>query len=219
MSSATEAVRFTASLALLALSACHGSDESADNQRTTADTSSCISGDPTQPIEVNVVYRGANGELVPGTPMASIPLIEPPQGGEALFVGVRARNLAACNVTLSVALVDGPSGSVVAVDQRPVALELADDGWLVPQRSSELINYSNVPACPQAGIPRSVDGNDFEVHVTLKDPGGRSGDVTLDVLPTCSEGGQFDTCHCLCSKDYKLGGGCDAGVSDGDSRD
>jgi hypothetical protein len=165
-------------------------------------------------MEVTYVYRAVDGQMIEGQPMAEIPLIEPPQGGEALFVGVRAHNLSSCNVTLSAALIDKGTGSVVALDRRPVSLELGDDGWLSPQRPQELSNYSNLPACPQAGLARAIDGNLYELRLVVSESDSRSATVSVDVLPSCAEAGHVHECSCECSVGYVLGGGCDAGISD-----
>jgi hypothetical protein len=201
MSSATE--RWACLSLLLGALACGDPVDSGANE-----SESCFVGDADEPIELEVVHRAADGACVPISDMAEVPLIQPPQGGKILFVGVRARNLDGCGLTLATALVEPDTGAVVSLERRPVTLERGADGWMLPERPSEASNYSNLPACPRADLTRSVEGEIYELRVNITDSAGRKAGTSIHVIPTCGEPALSELCHCECSKDYKLGGGC-----------
>src|SRR3712207_1673594 len=81
---------------------------------------SCFVGDSSSAMEFEVVYRTVQGEVERANEMGKIPLIQPPQGGKVLLVGVRARNLDPCSLIISTALVDPASDAVVALERRPI---------------------------------------------------------------------------------------------------
>jgi hypothetical protein len=205
MSSAIERMPLLASV--LGALACGGS--------SSAPAKSCFLGDASKPAELEVVYRTADGMTVSASDMATIPLIQPPQGGKVLFVGARARNVDGCGLTLATALVDPGTGAVVSLERRPVTLEPTGDGWMRPKRPTEASNYSNLPACPRADIDRSIEGEVYELRVSISDSAGRKAQTSIRVIPTCGEPELAELCHCECSKDYRLGAGCteDAGAT------
>jgi hypothetical protein len=168
----------------------------------------CFVGDVAKSAEFDVVYRTADGELKLAEDMAQVPLIQPPQGGKVLFLGVRARNLDGCGLTLATALVEPESGAVVSLERRPVTLEANGEGWMEPQRPTEASNYSNLPACPRADLARSIEGEVYELRVNITDAAGRKAERSMRIVPACGEPGLLELCHCECSKDYRLGGGC-----------
>ncbi|HKP62546.1 MAG TPA: hypothetical protein VJV78_37685 [Polyangiales bacterium] len=201
MSSATE--RWARCAWLLGVLAC-----AQDAEQGATESDSCFVGDESKPIEFEVVHRTADGECLSTGDMAEMPLIQPPQGGKVLFVGVRARNLDGCGLTLATALVEQQTGAVISLERRPVRLEEVDDGWMMPQRPTEASNYSNLPACPRADLARSIEGEVYELRVSITDNANRKASTTMQIIPTCGEPNLAELCHCECSKDYKLGGGC-----------
>ena len=201
MSSAIERSALCASL-VFAL-AC--AEETAEGEQ---DSKSCFFGDESKPLEFDIVHRDADGECVSTEEMGEIPLIQPPQGGKVLFVGVRARNLNGCGLTLATALVEPDTGSVISLERRPVMLEPVGDGWMEPERPTEASNYSNLPACPRADLERSIEGEPYELRVSITDKDGRKGSASMQVIPICGESKLAELCQCECSKDYRLGGAC-----------
>jgi hypothetical protein len=189
----------------LALPAC-GADTALTEMEARAE--SCFVGDVSKPLEFDVVYRTAEGELKSTEDRSEVPLIQPPQGGKVLFVGIRARNINGCGVTLATALCEPEGGEVLSLERRPVTLELAADGWMIPERPSEASNYSNLPACPRADLTRSVANELYELRVSITDRDGRKAGTSLQVIPTCGEPERSELCECECSKDYKLGRSC-----------
>ena len=163
----------------------------------------CIAGDPQQALELQVVYRSTGSFMPVGA--APIPLIQPPQGGQVLYIGVRARNIAGCSVTINTALVDTTTRAVVSLESRPIFLELGTDGWLQPRQPTAASNYSNLPACPRANLTRPIDGQTYELQVVLTDEQGRVGRASMNIVPTC---GGATLCHCQCAQNYMLGMPC-----------
>jgi hypothetical protein len=212
MSSATEKA-LTALLLSLACASCGSDDAKADpaHERMSASQSgSCTSGDPKQPLEIDLVYRDVNGAMMPLAELADLPLIQPPQGGKVLLVGVRARNIEGCTLMLSTALRDAADNMIVSLERRPVSLEPDADGWLRPLQPMELSNYSNLPACPHANLTHSINGEPYVIEISATDAAGRNAKLTRKIVPTCAEPASLDLCLCECTKDYTLGGACGA---------
>jgi len=168
----------------------------------------CIAGDPQQALEVNVVYRTTDTFMpIPVAP-AQAQLIQAPQGGQVLFVGVRVTNIAGCNVTISTSLVDTGTGAVASLESRPITLEKGTDGWLQPRLPTSMSNYSNLPACPRANLTRSIDNQTYELRVRLTDAQGRMSLTSTNIVPTCGTGANATLCHCQCAQNYVQGMPC-----------
>jgi hypothetical protein len=168
----------------------------------------CLAGDPTQALQLRLGYRTDTGFTALGAATSSIALTQAPQGGQVLFVGVEARNVAGCTATIATALVDTQTQAVVSLESRPIFLDLASDGWLAPLQPTALSNYSNLPACPRASLTRSIDANTYQLRVNLTDASGRMAQASIDVVPTCPTGAANALCHCQCAQGYMLGMVC-----------
>jgi len=138
-----------------------------------------------------------------------VSLILPPQGGKVFLVGVRARNLDVCNVRLASAIRDHCTGRIVGRDGRPIFMVKGADGWAVPRQPHELSDYANVPACPSFGTERDVDGEPYDLELSLIDGRGREILINSTVVPVCAEPGVAGQCECECDKDYRLGAACE----------
>jgi hypothetical protein len=187
------------------------STEKMESEGAPGTADGCVATDPSSAPELRILYRGADGNVQEARAMDAVPLLAAPQGGRILLVGVRARNVQGCNVELSSALVDSPRNSVVSLEKRPIVLEMGADGWLSPKRPTASSNYSNLPGCPRSDLTRPVDGEVYQLRVSLVDSKGRTAVASLDVIPTCS--GDVETCRCECSTDFNLGGGCSRDAS------
>lgn len=194
-------------IALAALAACPSPDP---------EPLRCFVGDPAAPPELVLIHQTASGTIAVTREDQTVPLLQPPQGGRVMFIGVRARNLDGCPVTITAALFDTCSEDVIALERRPIRLEPTADGWLEPLQPHEISNYSNLPACPRAGLTRDVHGEPYRLLVSIEDKDGRRVEATRIIVPTCA--GLFaETCPCECSRDYILGEACEGGVDAGSS--
>ncbi|MBI4820986.1 MAG: hypothetical protein HY791_32275 [Deltaproteobacteria bacterium] len=177
---------------------------------------SCPMGDLSLPIEAHIVHRNEDAQLELTEQNGEIPLIQPPQGGKVLFVGVRAKNLDGCGVRISASLRDPCSGLLVSLERRPVDLALSADGFGEPARPETIDNFSNLPACPRAGTDRDLFGQTYLLRVTIEDRDGRKAEASLAVVPRCADPTR-ELCECECRSDYVLGESCgarpDAGTS------
>jgi hypothetical protein len=200
-----------ASALLLASGACKSNDGATDGGMKL----SCPVGDLSQPIEIQIVHRTVDG----GVEVTSdqIPLIEPPQGGKVVFVGVRARNLDGCPVIIQAALRDLCDQSIISNEQRPIVLSPTGDGWLEPQLPGEIINYANLPACPAAGATRNVQGEQYELIIKVTDKMQRTATQTVKVRPFCAEPNVYNMCLCECQGRAMLGAPCPANFDAGAS--
>jgi hypothetical protein len=199
----------------LALFACKSSSGDFDAS-VHPDAQSCPIGDMSQPMQIEIVHRTLDGGLE--MTQNAIPLIEPPQGGYVVFVGVRAKNLDGCPVTIQGAIRDVCDHSVVGLDMRMVSLEPTSDGWGEPKQPSTITNYANIPMCPATADIRNVQGEPYELMVTLQDKTGRMVKTSTVVTPFCADPAMLDTCNCQCAKQAILGATCplhfDAGTTD-----
>ena len=169
---------------------------------------SCFAGDPAAAPALVPVYRAVDGTTQLINDGDAIPLIEPPQGGQVLLVGGKAHNIDGCSLVMSTSLRLLGSGAVVAFERRPVTEAPADDGWLWPKRPDLLSNFSNLPACPVAGLPQPIDGQSFLLDLQLEDGAGRHAAATVTVVPTCGQPELQARCACTCAADYVLGSDC-----------
>lgn len=139
----------------------------------------------------------------------TVPLILPPQGGKVMLLGVRARNLDGCPLFITTALKDPCNGAIIALERRPVSMEVKADGWLEPLQPGELSNFSNLPACPRANLSQDIHNNAHILLVSIEDKAQRKVETELTIVPTCSEPQFLEQCRCECEKGYTLGGTCD----------
>lgn len=187
-----------------------------DGEGVDAGPQPCPIGDLNQPVEMQVVHRTVDGGLEPTGENALVPLIEPPQGGRVIFVGVRARNLDACSAFLVASLRDACTGQLIGVERRPVLLEPAGDGWAQPKQPVEISNYANLPLCPTPSVAnKDVEGELYRLEVKISDGANRSAQASLQIEPYCAEPQTLDRCLCLCDVDYVLGAACPADVDSG----
>jgi hypothetical protein len=154
---------------------------------TRAPSGPCPIGDLAQPVELVTVVRTPDGRTEEVRASGAIPLIEPPQGGQVVFVGVRARNLDGCGLILTATLRDPCTNGVIGVEARPVDLTASPAGWGEPASPADIASFANVPVCPSAAATRGLDGQRYVLEVDVRDRDKRTARVTLDVVPTCAE--------------------------------
>jgi len=169
-------------------------------------------GDEAAAPEVVLTTLGADNSTQPLDPGGKVQMLIPPQGGRVIFIGVRARNLAPCGVQLLGSLRDPASGEV-RLDSRTVNLQPTSDGWAASQ-DGQIADFANVPVCPNQWSSKDLYDAPYEIAVTVTDGRKRSGQSTMQAVPTCVDGDAF--CRCICGRDYVLGQSCapDAGIRD-----
>jgi hypothetical protein len=170
-------------------------------------------GSPSDPLTFEFLVGNAASEVVALNDGDSVPLTIPPQGGQVVFIGVRATNLDSCGVQLTGALRDEASQQV-RFDQRTVNLIPGGDGWgstgpIGMPISGTASNFANIPACPNEWSSSDVDGHAYALEVTVQDAGGRTLEQTIHVTPVC-EASDLANCECICARGYVLGGACTA---------
>lgn len=179
-----------------------------------------FAGDPALPVELQLTYRGADGQVHALGDHGSVPLVTPPQGGKVLFVGVRARNVSPCNVELVGALRD-PASAQVTIDGRSgLTLVQEADGWLASDNGA-IANFANISACPNQWSSVDVFDKDYSLSVTLTTKGptkagdassavSRRAETVITVKPSCD--GDVSgalACTCICKAGYSLGQVCE----------
>jgi hypothetical protein len=156
-------------------------------ERAAATSGPCPIGDLTQAVEMIPVVRTPDGRTEDVHDGDAIPLIEPPQGGQVVFVGVRARNLDGCGLVIKATLRDPYSSAPVGVEARPVDLTASPGGWGEAAAPSDIASFANVPVCPSAVSTRDLDGQRYVLDIDVTDRAKRTAHTTLDVVPTCAE--------------------------------
>ncbi|MEW5854939.1 MAG: hypothetical protein AB2A00_39550 [Myxococcota bacterium] len=177
-------------------------------------------GDPSQPMEMEVVALQPSGTSVPLHDGDDVSLIFPPQGGRVIFLGVRATNIDPCAARLSGSVKDLTTGQV-RVDVRTVNLKDLGGGF-GGSSDSNIATFANVPMCPNQWASTAVYDQPFQLEVSLRERNtGREKKVQMNVTPRCNEPGMEEECLCICKDDYVLGETCepDGGVGDGGSLD
>jgi hypothetical protein len=174
---------------------------------------SCPIGDRRLPLEVAIVVSDGTTlrDLTDGD---AVPLRRPMQGGQAIMIGLRARNVDGCRVDLTTTLRDPDDGRSLGLDVRPVRLEARADGWGWPSEPF-FQSIGSTPACPNLVGDADIHGNPWRVELRLDEEGGRSATVFATVRPYCDEVSPRGECECECDADYELGATCplaDAGV-------
>ncbi len=207
------------SLVGLILFSLAGACQDDDGSTTTASSSSSSTGgyectlpflgDPTKEPEIEVFFQGADTQDHACEPGGPIDIIEPPQGGRVLFVGVRATNIDPCAVTLTGTLRD-LSSTAIRFDTRTLNLRDEGNGY---GRSApgDIAAYSNIPVCHNTWTDRNIYGEPFTLEVTLKDRHGKEVEESLQVVPRCAEPANEAQCLCICEGGYQLGDACGGG--------
>jgi hypothetical protein len=171
-------------------------------------------GDLSEPVEMQVVYRTSDGVAAPLADGAELPLVNPPQGGKVLLVGVRVKNVDLCRSTIQVAMKDLVTGRVAGIERRPVVWRIAADGFAEPSQPQEISDFANVPVCPNANIAQDIDGNPWELEVRFYDKDDHATEQVLTVTPSCAE--DLDPTYCMCECSMDFGTACECGgVTDG----
>lgn len=212
----TRAIATLVGLSLAVVAVVPGCDDAADDAATTTSSSTgglgCklpFVGDPTQPIGLSLVTRGAelvSKDLADG---GMAPMILPPQGGRVVLIGVRATNIDPCGVELNGSIRD-TSTQQVRVDLRTTNLKPSADGLLAESVPSDISTYANIPTCPNQWASTDIMGNAFEITVSVTDRQGRTASQTLNAVPFCAEPENEAECLCKCQQGYMLGQTCPA---------
>ena len=166
-------------------------------EESAAPSGPCPLGDAssTAKTEMTIVARTPDGRLAPLAEGDALSLIEPPQGGQVVFVGVRAKNLDGCGVLVTASLRDATSGRLIGIESRPIDLVKAADGFGETPSPGDITTFANVPVCPNRDAVRALSGLPYQLDVSLRDREGRTAQASISVVPTCSE---QVLCPCEC---------------------
>jgi hypothetical protein len=147
----------------------------------------CPMGDLDEPAEITVVGRTPDGRLEATEPGGRISLVEPPQGGQVIFVGVRARNVDGCAITVTATLRDPETRRVIGMEARPLNLVRGADGWGEIASPDDISSFANVPVCPNANATRSLHAEPYLLEVQVRDRQARTAASAITVVPFCAE--------------------------------
>lgn len=145
-----------------------------------------------------------------------VSILIPPQGGRVIFVGIRARNIDPCAVSLNGALRDTATNAVSPVDGRYLNLDPTADGW-AESDATDISTYSNIAVCSNHWASKDVFDQTFQLELSVTDRTGKKGKVVRSVVPRCDETKIQDgvnlqkECLCLCKEGYVTGQNCQAG--------
>lgn len=170
-------------------------------------------GDATQPIQIQLLTINSEGVAGPLGDCGELELVEPPQGGRVVYVGLRATNLDPCSTNIEAALL-APDGSIAGgagLDIRTVTLEAVagQPGWVQTSPAGDLTGsgfaaFSNVSVCANTtGIDIQDVPSTLQVILTNRE--GRKGTKTAKVVARCHDNPdpvKEADCYCLCSANY-----------------
>jgi hypothetical protein len=196
-----EAVGWAAVLCLFACAAC-GDDETVPVAPV---CTLAFVGKARDALALVPVQRTASGMLAELEDGGALDVVFPPQGGRVAFVGVRARNVDPCEVTLKGVLRDTASNKV-RFDTRITNLMV--DGEEARSDEREIATFSNIPLCPNQWSSADVFDQAYELEIVLTERGGRKLERTLAVTPRCAEPEREAACKCMCKHGYELGEPC-----------
>lgn len=164
-------------------------------------------GDLSQPIELSMpLYTdGTSHQVVAVASGDKVALEPPPQSGYVLFVGVKARNLDGCGVSLKGELFDPASGASVSADTRTSDFIVGSDGWGMPN-PIDYRDFANIALCPDQSTKDVHNGN-YNLKLTVTDRAGRSQSLTVPIVPSCDLGADMvrSDCICNCTANFYLG--------------
>jgi hypothetical protein len=176
-------------------------------------------GDAASPVQVAITAVTPDYVTEPLVDGGTISLMQPPQGGQVVFVGARVTNVDSCGLQLTGAL-RNETTQQVTVDSRTINLIPTDGGWGVTGPIGANVqglvsNYANIPACDNNWSASDVDGHEYGLEVVVKDRGGRMGSAKIRVTPECNEPLSAVNCACICRAGYVTGSACPAPSADG----
>ncbi|MCE9572851.1 MAG: hypothetical protein K8W52_06815 [Deltaproteobacteria bacterium] len=159
-----------------------------------------VVGDLTLPPEMQVVYRTEQGAslVVDG---ATLPLVDPIQGGKVLLIGLRVKNVDLCESSIQIAIKDLVNGRVAGVERRSVTWGLAPDGFAEPADPVTFYDYANVPLCPNGNIAQDIDGNPWQLEAQFYNGNLITAEQLLTITPSCADVVDPTQCQCECAMD------------------
>jgi hypothetical protein len=165
-------------------------------------------GDGAAPLEVTPAeYAAAAMSLTPLGDGDPLDLVQPPQGGDVVFVGALVRGLSDPSVQLAGRLLDA-GGAELFHDARTVtfAPSPSDPQVMQPDLRSYL-NVANITVCPaQSAV--SFDGLAVTLEVTVTElVSGRTGSGRRALTLACrqSDATAKALCACQCAANYVIG--------------
>ena len=196
---------------LLSLSGCPQPPPPATVDMTMAGCTTPFQGDPSQPIQLEIIYVDQSANTVALSECSDVEIVKPPQGGRVVFAGVRATNIDPCYAKL-IGVLRAPDGSISGSgpDNRTVTLVpiAGRPGWVQSDPSGDLQNagyagFANLPLCPNYD-PNDVQDRIARIEMTIKDRGDRTAVKSVTVVPRCRATDPTDEaqCYCLCSGNY-----------------
>ncbi len=184
-----------------------------------ADSSSCTLeyiGDPDAAMELELTTLAPDYTAKPLAEGGDTSILIPPQGGRVIFVGLRAKNVDPCALSLNGALRDPATNAVSPVDGRYLNLDATEDGW-GQSDATDISTYANIAVCANHWASTDVFDQPFQLELSVTDRTGKKGKALLNVVPRCDETKIQDgvdlqkECLCLCKEGYVTGEDCDAG--------
>jgi hypothetical protein len=151
------------------------------------------------PMELELFHLDDQDAIITTMPDDRVPMRIPPQGGWAVILGVRARNLDGCGATITTSFRDICNDRILKVDVRPMNLEDNGDGRGI----TTLDTVSNLQLCPTATAERNLFEEPFRFTIEVMDYDGRFGLTQMQFVPTCPA--DTPMCECECDQRHVIG--------------
>jgi hypothetical protein len=159
-------------------------------------------------LDVQPAMYAITMTLTPVNEGDTIDLVEPPQGGEVLFVGAQVRGLAETTVELTGRLLDLTSGATIAANARTVAMVASPSDPTISIPDLRIYtNVSNITVCPMQS-PVAFDGLTATLEVEVQELSSQrtgSGRRTVTLACRQSDPTAKALCSCQCAANYVIG--------------
>lgn len=168
-------------------------------------------GDAAAPIALEAFFIGTDHQNHPLADCGAIDIVQPPQGGKVLFVGLRATNLDPCSPSITVGLRDPQGGGLLGAEMRTVNLApiAGRAGWVETEADGDAVfgyrNLANVPVCPNVNA-RDIQEQVQALELQVTDRAGKQGSAELRVVPRCDQADAQSRaeCNCTCEAGYRV---------------
>jgi len=163
-------------------------------------------GSAALPAQLRLRALGPGNAVVEIEDGATVPVMQPPQGGRVVFLGAEATNVDPCGVSLK-GVVRDVATDQVRIDARTVNLAAQGQGWSASD-PADVSSFANVPLCPNQWSSQSIEGGEFEIELSITERNGRNLTRSMRAVPRCAEPENEAECRCICAQGYRLGEVC-----------
>jgi hypothetical protein len=125
-----------------------------------------------------------------------VTLMRAPQGGHIILVGARVHTDDTCQLDATGSLRDTATNRVLGLDERTLYVDATGDGWAAPSQPASLSAMPNVAVCPTSATTAAVNGNPYQLELSIMLDGAQVADLEASVIPTCGADDGYCSTEC-----------------------